>query len=250
LTDIVGAAEKMDDATTAGAEVARVRAIYARRGQSVPPERYARSYPFAMCNQHELEREMAALLKGREGPSLAEMRILDVGCGRGTTLRLLLEHGADPARLCGIDLLEDRLATAHRLSPHIQYCCGNAGLLPFHDGAFDLVTLFTTFTSILSIEAKRAVAREVHRVLSPKGKILWYDFLFNNPRNPDVRGVKRREIEQLFPSYKITGRRLTLAPPLGRPIAKMSCSLYHVLAEFRPFCTHYLCVLEKSGAAA
>jgi hypothetical protein len=80
--------------------------------------------------------------------------------------------------------------------------------------------------------------------------MLWYDFLFNNPRNPDVRGVKRPEIERLFPGYKITGRRLTLAPPLGRPIARLCCPLYHVLAELRPFCTHYMYLLEKSGTPA
>jgi hypothetical protein len=32
------------------------------------------------------------------------------------------------------------------------------------------------------------------RVLKPEGLILWYYYHVNNPSNPDVRGVKCREI--------------------------------------------------------
>jgi SAM-dependent methyltransferase len=249
LTNTVpGSAQKEE--IPGGAEVARVRAVYAKRGQGLASERYARSQPFELCLQHEKETRVVALLKRWRGASLAGMSILDLGCGRGAFLRLLLEHGAVPGRLFGVDLLQDRLAAARLLSPHIQFAFANAGTLPFRDGAFDLVMQFTTFTSILSMDYKKTVAREIHRVLAPGGALLWYDFMFDNPKNSDVRGIKRSEIQHLFPGYRMTGRRLTLAPPLGRPVARLGCPLYHLLAEFRPFCSHYMCLLEKSPAPA
>jgi len=53
---------------------------------------------------------------------------------------------------------------------------------------------FTVFTSILDISMKQSIAGEMLRVLKPDGIILWYDYYRNNPMNPDVRGVKKREI--------------------------------------------------------
>src|SRR5258708_29596414 len=229
---------------SAEAEGERVRAAYARR-QSIPSRRYARTDPFAQCSSHEREEEMAALFRAEGLTTLAGLRILDVGCGRGDSLRQLLEYGADPELLTGIDLLDESVKKARRLSPHLRVICGSASRLPFPDASFDLVLQFTLFTSILSEEVKRAIAAEMARVLAPGGRILWYDFSFNNPRNPDVRGIGKREIRALFPGLEIKTKRVTLAPPLGRVVAPFSIVLYYLLLRVRPLCTHLLCLLRK-----
>jgi hypothetical protein len=117
--------------------------------------------------------------------------------------------------------------------------------MPFPSEFFDLLIQFTSFTSILEEGARKAVALEIHRVLAPRGSFLWYDFMFDNPRNPDVKGIKPAEIRRLFPGYKMVGGRITLAPPLGRIVARVSYSLYHLFAQIRPLCTHYICLLQK-----
>jgi ubiquinone/menaquinone biosynthesis C-methylase UbiE len=228
-------------------EEERVRAAYARRRQSIPAERYARTNPFTLCAAHEREEEMASLFRGEGLTTLAGLRILDVGCGRGDTLRQLLEYGAEPELLTGIDLLDENVKQARRRSPHLQVICGSASRLPFPDSNFDLVLQFTLFTSILNDEVKRAIAAEMTRVLAPGGRILWYDFSFNNPRNPDVRGIGKREIQALFPGLAMKTRRITLAPPLGRIVAPLSIVLYYLLSRVRPLCTHLLCLLRKPG---
>ncbi len=91
---------------TEQAEETRVRAAYARRRQTIPPERYARTNPFTLCAAHEREEEMAAMFRSEGLTTLAGLRILDVGCGRGDALRQMLEYGADPELLTGIDLLD------------------------------------------------------------------------------------------------------------------------------------------------
>lgn len=225
----------------------RVRAAYARREPKIQSGLYARTNPFELCIQHEREFRMMLLLRDAGLGSLDSKRVLDVGCGSGSTLRLLLEYGAQPANLFGIDLLEDRIERARALNPQMNFRCSNATRIPFPDGAFDLVIQFMSFSAILDAGFRAAVAREIQRVLAPDGKFLWYDFMFDNPKNPDVMGMKRREIRRLFPGYRMVGRRMILAPPLGRIVARISYPVYHLLAQIRPLCTHYLCILEKAS---
>src|SRR5437016_6807084 len=116
---------------------------------------------------------MAGLLRASGLLSLAGLRILDLGCGRGATLRQYLEYEADPARLWGIDLLPAFTRQAHWLGPHLQIACASAAELPFSDASFDFISQFVLFTSVLSREMKSQMAREIHRVLVRGGKFLW-----------------------------------------------------------------------------
>lgn len=174
------------------------------------------------------------------------MRILDVGCGRGATLRLFLEYGAKPSNLFGVDLLSDRVDQARELNPNINFQQANATAMSFGDRIFDLVVQFTTFTSIPELQARIQVANETLRVLVPGGKLLWYDMAYNNPNNADVTGISPSEVRTLFPGCRVFGKRITLAPPLGRVIARFSYPLYHLLAQIPLLCTHYACIIEKS----
>ena len=88
--------------------------------------------------------------------------------------------------------------------------------LPFASGKFDLLLQSTVLTSILDQGIKKNVADEMIRVLAPKGAILWYDFRYDNPRNPDVRGIGRKEIQGLFPHCRIRMQKTILLPPLAR----------------------------------
>jgi hypothetical protein len=62
----------------------------------------------------------------------------------------------------------------------------------------------------------------------PGGGVLWYDFIYNNPRNLEVRGVPLHRIRQLFPEGTIHHWKLTLArpsaaaSPASTPISTMS----------------------------
>jgi hypothetical protein len=85
------------------------------------------------------------------------------------------------------------------------------------------------------------------RVLAPGGAIFWYDFFVDNPANPNVRGVRRREIETLFPGCQVELRRATLAPPLAQRVVPVSWILGTVLESLRVFDTHYLGVIRRTG---
>jgi SAM-dependent methyltransferase len=226
-------------------EGARIRSVYAERARSIDHDRYARTNPGHLLALQEREFAMAMLLRRTGLRSLVGLRILDLGCGTGSTLRMLLDYGADPDLIFGVDLRADAVREAQRLTPHLHFHCGNATELPYASGAFDFALQIVMFSSVLSEAAKSRMASEIRRVLKPGGRFLWYDFAYNNPRNRNVRGIKLPELRSLFPGFSMLARRITVAPPLGRALGRLGPVIYHAVSALRLLDTHYLCLLEK-----
>lgn len=227
----------------ARADAARVRDAYARRDKSSRESAFDAAHLFMVQDQ---ERAVLACLKRHAIHSLGGLRILEIGCGTGRWVRELVQWGAEPRHVVGVDLLEGSIVAARdRCPPGVALHVGNATRLPFRDASFDLVLQSTVFTSILDARIRAEVASEMLRVMRPSGLILWYDFVVSNPRNPDVRGVPTREIRQLFPGCRISMRRLTLAPPLVRAIAPWSRPLCSVLNAVPALRTHVLAAIGR-----
>jgi ubiquinone/menaquinone biosynthesis C-methylase UbiE len=225
-------------------EEARIRAVYAKRQGD--DARYSWFSPGQLFIVQERERRVLALLRRHDFASLSSKKILEIGCGTGYWLREFVKWGAKPENITGIDLLPDRIAEAKSLCPSgIKFHCGNAANLDFQNSTFDLVVQSTAFTSILDPALKKQVAREMIRVLKEKGIILWYDYHVNNPWNPDVQGIKKREISILFQGCHIDLQRITLAPPLARWIASRSWLLAYLLERIPLLRTHYIGVVQK-----
>jgi ubiquinone/menaquinone biosynthesis C-methylase UbiE len=226
-------------------ETVRIKEAYARRDSLDKSRLYSRLNPSALFIYQERERAVIDALSANGFDDLSDSRILDVGCGTGETLRDFIKYGASPGNLSGIDLLHDRIERARALSPGIGFRAGNAEELPYPDRSFDIVLCFTVFSSVLDGTMKRKIASEMTRVLSESGIILWYDFHVNNPRNPDVRGIKKSEVLSLFPGCGVSLKRIVLAPPLLRVIAPRSLLLCHMLQGLKILNTHHLGVIKK-----
>ena len=193
----------------------------------------------------ERERRALALL-AREGfASLAEARILDIGCGSGNWLLDVVRWGAVPERVFGVDLLADRVATARRMAaPGVTVIQGDISALDFPAASFDLVIQSTVFSSILDADRRERTAAEMRRVVKPGGMILWYDLRVNNPRNVNVRAVSTKEISVLFPDCAVRAERLTLAPPIARAVAPVSTITCELLALVPFLRTHTLAAIH------
>lgn len=225
----------------------RLRDAYARRETAV----YAWQALSHVYIIQERVRMTMAMLQVHGYGQLADLRILDVGSGQGYWVRELIQWGADPARLTGIDLLPERLESAARLTPAAtRWVLGSGTDLPFPSGSFDLVLQSTVFSSVLEPEVRSAIAREIGRVIAPSGALLWYDFTWDNPRNPDVRGMPRGEIRRLFPGWTMDLRRVTLAPPIARRIPGFLYPVaYPLLSTLWFLRTHYLGILRPPVTA-
>src|SRR5205814_1459771 len=111
---------------------------------------------------------------------------------------------------------------------------------------FDLVVQFTVFTSILDRDMRTATADEMKRVTAPDGAIVWYDFRYPSPTNPNVEGLGLREIGRLFAGWDMTVRSLTLLPPVARRLAPSSFIACRLLERaFPPLRSHYFAVFRR-----
>jgi ubiquinone/menaquinone biosynthesis C-methylase UbiE len=201
--------------------------------------------PFRLQTQQERQERLLTFFRAIGLPSLKGLKILDVGCGSGGQLRRLTDFGADPSQCFGIDLSGKDVGDARRVNPNISFAHANAAELPFKEDSFDLVFQFTVLTSVLESDTRRQIVNEIQRVLRSGGYFISYDFAYSNPSNSNVRGIPRRELAGLLDPCVLRFSRLTLAPPIGRPVAKLSPFLYRTLAAIPLLRTHYFCFAQK-----
>jgi SAM-dependent methyltransferase len=232
------------DCARLAAETERLQAAYERRQCG---DLYSWFNPGHLFLMQGRERRVLNLLQRLGLSRLADLKILEVGCGTGYWLGEFVKWGARPENLRGLDLISERLVTARSVQAfRVGLVQANAAHLPFPSSRFDLVLQSTVFTSILDEALKQVVAAEMLRVLRPGGLILWYDYHVNNPWNKDVQGVKKGEIHRLFPDCQVKLQRITLAPPLSRLLAPYSFLLCSLLEKLRILNTHYLGFIRKA----
>ena len=229
-------------------EAERIRGVYARRDAAGKRKLYGWNKPDEVLSQYLLRVAVIEALAKAGFDDLSGIDCLDVGCGTGPWLRLLMEWGADPSRLHGTDLLTDRIERGRLISPQIALSVSSDGSLSHvGDATMDLVSAYTVFSSILDPEARAQLAKEMMRVLRPSGLLLIYDFRISDLRSRDTVGIGMREIRRLFPAMKARRTPVSLAPPLQRPLARWSPLVAHAVESFFPFLrTHMLCVLKRS----
>lgn len=99
--------------------------------------------------------------------------ILDVGCGTGRLLRRVGQQFPG-ARLAGVDLAEEMIAQANRLTPGARFYVGQAESLPLPDASVDLVLSTMSFHHWADQEQG---VRQVARVLRPMGVFILADMI-------------------------------------------------------------------------
>ena len=198
------------------------------------------------------QREIRRILESSFGEStdynLSDIKLLEIGCGNGQWLAEFQTFGVHVANLAGIEIDEKRAKFAEKRIVGAEIKCGTAAKLPWPDNSFDIVFQSTVFTSILDDETKAAVASEMKRVCRDSGFVLWYDFAFNSPSNPGVKGIKKCEIRKLFDPWICEIRKITLAPPITRRVVPFCWMLAEKLETFFPFLrTHLIAKIQKKS---
>ena len=225
-------------------DLTRLREEYQRRAQRPElGERYSLFNPAYLFTIQQRQRSILKLLDKAGCCSLKDRRILEVGCGGGGVLLECLQYGALAQNLHGIDLLYDRLRSAHQTLMDLPLVCADGQNIPYTDQAFDLTMQFTVFSSILDDQIRVNLANEIHRVTKSDGLIIWSDF-WTNPTNPQTSGVRPAAIKALFPNCTVKLDRITLAPPLARRLLPISWEFCVFLERLRLFNTHYLALIQ------
>lgn len=154
--------------------------------------------------------------------------ILEIGAGQGGNIPLLKEVGFNDQTIFVNELLPERIEHVKRNYPGIKVFEGNALEIDFNT-KFDCIFQSTVFTSILNDTDRVMLANKMWDLLKPGGIILWYDFIYNNPGNADVKKVSIAEVKKIFPlAIKTKIIKVTLAPPIGRRVGKLY-NLFNVI---------------------
>ncbi len=231
-------------------ELQAIAQRYARRDKRLAGlERYSLLRPEVWQMLHERQAAMWRLLAARADPAapVADWRMTEVGCGAGGNLMDMLRLGLRPQHLTGIELLPERLEAARAALPQqVRLLAGDASQAQVEPGSQDLVLQSTVFSSILDDALQARLAGAMWRWLRPGGAVLWYDFIVDNPRNPDVRGVPLKRVRALFPEGRMTVRRVTLAPPIARAACRLHPAAYRVLNTIPLLRSHVLALITKT----
>jgi len=233
--------------TTTTTEHQAIELRYQRRATARRQNRYSLMDDYALMVDQEKDRALVRMLKSSGmAERIAERRVLEIGCGSGSNLLRFVRMGFRPQNLVGNDLLADRLHEAETILPSsIRLIPGDAAGMECSEQSFDIVCAFTVFSSILDDGFQNRLATKIWQFVKPGGGVLWYDFIYNNPANPDVRGIPIRRVRELFPHSRPRIRRITLAPPLGRLITRLHPALYTIFNLVPLARTHVLCWLSK-----
>jgi len=191
------------------------------------------------------QREIRGILAEKFPAGTENTKLLEIGCGNAQWLAEFAGFGFRFANFAGIDLDGGRINVAKERIPGADIRAGDASELPWPDKSFDIVFQSTVFTSVKEEEKQRKIASEMKRVCRDGGFILWYDFTYNSPSNPDVRVIGRVRVGELFSPWKCEFRSVTLAPPIARKLVPISWSLAEDIETFCPFLrTHLLALIE------
>ncbi|MER9895259.1 class I SAM-dependent methyltransferase [Mesorhizobium sp. M0119] len=101
-------------------------------------------------------------------PSIAGLRILDIGCGAGSFARQLVAEGAD---VSGIDPAAGAIREAVAAVPQASFVKGVAESLPFGDAAFDIAVMINALHHVPEV-AMQAALGEAARVINPNGVLI------------------------------------------------------------------------------
>jgi ubiquinone/menaquinone biosynthesis C-methylase UbiE/glycosyltransferase involved in cell wall biosynthesis len=112
--------------------------------------------------------------------SLQGVKLLDVGCGTGTTDRYLARR---VRTLHGVDISEEMLVKAQCNVPKAEFAWYDGEKLPFADESFDVVVAICVMHHV-PVSMRFKVVSEMVRVTRPEGVVAVFE---HNPYNPLTR---------------------------------------------------------------
>ena len=195
---------------------------------------------YSMRTMHERGEKLREML---ESHLCRDKSLLEIGAGHGGNIPMLLMCGFRKENIHLNELLAERIKAINENYKEYKLFEGDFLKIKFEQ-QYDYVFQSTVFSSILDEDTRKAIANKMWDLLKPGGYILWYDFVYNNPNNDQVRKVSAKEVRKLFPGAEHTEiRKITLAPPIGRRVGKL-----YSLFNFPFLRTHILALLQKPKA--
>jgi len=96
--------------------------------------------------------------------------ILDLGCGDGLNIKILMKKGVK--RIVGVDISRQLLLEAKKINPKAKFYLASAEKLPFNNDKFDIVLVDSVFHHFMRYTKS---LKEIKRVLKPGGRLCFIE---------------------------------------------------------------------------
>lgn len=240
----------------------RIKTMYKKLSSSAWAKRWTYLNDTALHIYQERERLILRTIKKYGHSDIRSKVILDIGCGNGWMLQEFVKYGADPTKLHGIDIRDEAIHSAvfnGKFGHNIHFLMADALNIPYADSVFDVILVFTLFSSIPNISQRYGIAIEIMRVLKPGGIAIVYDMNANvkNPlkriplirrmfsHNPNMKIITKKEMKDMFSKCNLEFKTLTTHWYLLAPVLRFSRFIAVILDMIPLLQTHYLITIRK-----
>lgn len=176
--------------------------------------------------------------------SITKKSILIIGSGFGREVYLLNRLGVHPSQISCFEVLEDRCNYLKSTVNGLKMCVNDY----FHSGSvkekFDYVICSTVFSSILDEKNRIQLLKDIENVLELEGKLIIFDFIYNNPKNKDVKKFVTKEYIRFTKLKTIKNKRIILYPAITQKIFQKLPLLVFILTQIRLLNTHSITILK------
>ncbi len=226
-------------------EVDQIKARYQKRKETGVADYQSQFLPFVHFSRAEREYVGTKWVRDIFGSQIQDKQVLEIGAGMGDNVHFLMRAGFDWQNIYLNELLEDRIESLKNWFSENRIFAGDIQECDF-PVPFDLIFQSTVFSSILDRSVQVQIVKKLTAHLKPGGYFLWYDFCFDNPKNKDVKGISKTEVQELLQdSFElVNSKKVTLAPPLGRRVGR-AYGFFNCLLPFLR--THQIMLFKKKG---
>ena len=120
--------------------------------------------------------------------NIGKYRILDAGCGTGRIINQLVELGADPKKCYGIDIDNQAIESAKKMSLEgVNYQVGSIAELPYEKEYFDIIICSGVFVRKNVRAEIDKVSKEFRRVLKSDGIVFSFEYYNCEWNTPEGR---------------------------------------------------------------
>lgn len=183
-------------------------------------------------------------------PVSRHWKILDVGCGAGSSFPQFLGFGFHPSCLYGIDVIRERTQEGKQQFPNIDFTCADASQMGYESNFFDMVMESTMFMQLTDDDHAKRIAGEMLRVVKPSGYVMLIDWRYCYGYS-EYRCLSRKRITELFQVGTRTAIHCikpgALIPPLGRILSAHLPSSYFLVQRLLPLLSGQITtILQKT----
>jgi 2-polyprenyl-3-methyl-5-hydroxy-6-metoxy-1,4-benzoquinol methylase len=133
-------------------------------------EKYAKEKPFNYKVPEAYQENFKKYAQELELP-LAELKILDFGCGDGKHFKFFAEMGFSPINIYGVEVSRSRIERCHKIGWEKSYFIENETVLPFENDQFDIINMAEVIEHI-PVDKIDKIFSDLVRVLKRGGFII------------------------------------------------------------------------------